>query len=308
MNPKVSVIIPTYNRCKDLMNCIESICNNIYTNIEIIVVDNASSDGTESAVKNSIYYGLDNFIYIKLPENVMAAGGRNAGIKKAQGDYLLFVDSDNIIDKNMIDQLVKEMEQNSQIGLIGPLMLYYKKKDMIWFVNNSINKMTSRTTYYHQNEIINLPPKTELLDTDHIPNVFMTRRKIILHVQSFDPIYYIMYEEADFAARIRASGYQIKVLTSAVTYHNVPLPDEETTNEMRKLGCDDPQRTYHFSKNRSIYMRKFAPWYGKILYFCIFEFVFAFCYSYVSIKNHRYDITKSWWKGLVKGISIKINR
>lgn len=126
----------------------------------------------------------------------------------------------------------------------------------------------------------------------------MTRRDVQKKVGKFDPEYYIMYEEADFATRIRNLGYEIEVFTEAITYHNCPTPDELLENEMRRLGCDNPERTYHFSKNRNIFMTKYAPWYGKLLYFCVFRFLFAMYYEKIAKKNNRKDIAKAWHKGM----------
>lgn len=74
---------------------------------------------------------------------------------------------------------------------------------------------------------------SELIQTDHIPNAFMTRKNIIDSIGGFDRQYFIMYEEADFAARIRKLKKDIVVECKAVTYHNIPLPKECVENEMR---------------------------------------------------------------------------
>lgn len=62
-----------------------------------------------------------------------------------------------------------------------------------------------------------------------------------------------MYGEADFAERIRRKGYKVMCCFRVVAYHDIPLPEQNVENEMRKLGCDNPLRIYHFSKNRNIY-------------------------------------------------------
>ncbi len=90
---KVSVIIPTYNRSAVLQKCVDSVLRSDYSPIEVVIVDNASTDDTESVCASR--YGADTdgrqIQYVRLPENRMAAGGRNAGIGHATGDYLLFL-------------------------------------------------------------------------------------------------------------------------------------------------------------------------------------------------------------------------
>lgn len=146
MKPLVSVVIPTYNRCKEVMECLDSVLKCNYKNLEVIVVDNASTDNTLECLKN-LYTGDSKIKIIHLRYNKMAAGGRNAGIKVSRGKYLLFLDSDNIVDPLMIDFLVEEMENNKNLGLVGPLMLYEKDKKRIWFKGNKINYVTSKTSY-----------------------------------------------------------------------------------------------------------------------------------------------------------------
>ena len=294
---RVSVIIPTFNRCEDVMRLLESLCKSTYRDFEIILVDNASTESF-SAVVDAWKENDIPLQYVRLEKNMMAAGGRNAGIHYASGEFLCFIDSDNIVDSDMLLHLVETMDEDKQIGMVGPLMLYYKKPDRIWFAGNDINMVTSKTTYWNKEQSMNSVHLDEIFETDHIPNLMMVRKSVQEQIGDFDESYYIMYEEADYAWRIRNAGYKIVVCASAVTYHNCYLQEEIVDNEMRKLGCENAQRTYHFSKNRGVFIRRYAPWYGKIAYFCCFRFVFAVIYCGIAIKNGRSDIAKAWWKGI----------
>lgn len=294
---KVSIIIPIYNRSEDLKRLLASIHKSSFRDYEIIIVDNCSIENIEEIALS--WSDKEDVRYMRLQKNMMAAGGRNAGMKEACGEYFLFVDSDNIVEPKMIEKLVNELDRQQNVGLIGPLMLYYKRPEIIWFAGNDISLFTSKTTYFNHNLPLGDVELPEVIKTHHIPNLMMTRRTIIEEVGEFDTEYYIMYEEADFATRVRKAGYEIEVLTDAITYHNCPTPDEMAeSNKMRKLGCDNCERTYHFSKNRNIYMSKYASWFGKILYFSIFRFIFAAYYEFIAIKNNRYDIAKAWHKGM----------
>lgn len=294
--PLVSVIIPNYNRCDDLRNCLDSVLKSDYSNIEIIVVDNNSTDNSKQLI-NFYVHEYKNITALYLEENLMAAGGRNAGIRVANGHYLLFIDSDNIIERTMISFLVIAMEEDPRIGLIGPIMYYYQDKTKCWFAGNVINNITSKTKYFTNDRYIEGLRAKKFGDTDHIPNCMMVRKSIQEKVGLFDETYYIMYEEADFARRIRDFGYQIKINIDAVTYHNVQLPNE-ITDPMRKIGCDNPIRTYHFSKNRNLYMSKYAPLLGKISYFCFFRFFYAGVYVLYALLHKRPDIARAWLRGV----------
>lgn len=294
--PVVSIIIPTYNRSKDIIKLLDSIAVSSFSDYEVIVVDNHSEEDIESLVRERAMTD-ERLKFVGLDFNMMAAGGRNEGIRNAKGDYFLFIDSDNVIDPDMIKNLISYMERDSHVGMIGPIMMYYRRPKMIWFAGNEINLITSRTIYWNHNEMIEHLKSSSLFETDHIPNVMMVSRKVQQEIGFFDEKYYIMYEEADFAARVRKAGYKIMVCKDAVTYHNCLLPSEIADNEMRKLGCDNPERTFHFSKNRGIFIRKYAPWYGRLAYFAVFRFLFIGYYCGAALKNHRADIARAYLRG-----------
>ena len=110
---KVSVIIPAYNKSNYTIRTVESVLNQDYTNIEIIVVDDGSTDDTKIRLdkyKDKIFY------YYK--ENQGASEARNLGIKKASGDYLAFIDCDDIFYKTKISKSVEELEKNNEYGFI----------------------------------------------------------------------------------------------------------------------------------------------------------------------------------------------
>src|SRR5665811_835930 len=94
INPLVSVIVPTKNSAKFLESCLRSIKSQSYKNIEIIVVDNGSIDGTKR-----ISGKYTELILAKGPER---SAQKNFGVKKAKGEYIYFVDSDFILEKDVI--------------------------------------------------------------------------------------------------------------------------------------------------------------------------------------------------------------
>jgi glycosyltransferase involved in cell wall biosynthesis len=102
--PKVSVIIPTYNRAGLLKRAIQSVLNQIYQDFEIIIVDDASTDNTENVIES---FKEHRIRYIKHESNKGAAVARNTGIKFANENYIAFQDSD---DEWLPEKLEKQME------------------------------------------------------------------------------------------------------------------------------------------------------------------------------------------------------
>lgn len=103
-NPLVSVIVPAYNVHQYLDDCISSIVCQTYSNIQIIIVDDGSTDGTSS--KCDSWQRRDNRIIAIHKRNNGASSARNRGIQEATGEYCLFVDSDDLIERDAITKLV----------------------------------------------------------------------------------------------------------------------------------------------------------------------------------------------------------
>jgi glycosyltransferase involved in cell wall biosynthesis len=113
----ISVIIPTYNRAQVLSRAVESVLGQSYNNLELIVVDDGSSDNTAEAIKEIEDKRIK---YIKSSENKGVAAARNAGIKESHGDYIAFLDSDDqwLPDKLKLSLEVFKNNSDLNIGLV----------------------------------------------------------------------------------------------------------------------------------------------------------------------------------------------
>jgi glycosyltransferase involved in cell wall biosynthesis len=107
MNPKVSVVIPTYNRADKVREAIESVLAQTFTDIEVIVVDDGSSDETANALRN--IFG-DRIHYYFQP-NQGASVARNKGIAEARGEWIAFLDSDDLWEKDKLEWQFKALER-----------------------------------------------------------------------------------------------------------------------------------------------------------------------------------------------------
>lgn len=107
---KISVIVPVYNIMDWLPRCVESICGQTYSDLEIILVDDGSNDGTEKLVDELAE--KDGRIRVFHKENGGSSSARNLGISKAGGRWIGFVDSDDYIDSRMYERLMKCIEEH----------------------------------------------------------------------------------------------------------------------------------------------------------------------------------------------------
>jgi GT2 family glycosyltransferase len=267
MNKLVSIIIPTRNRCELLDACLRSIYQSTYEKFEVIVLDNASSDHTRTMVKNQ----YPSVRLIELSNNSFVAASRNLGIKYARGEYLLFIDDDNIIHQQMVEELINIFHSDPRIGMAGPKMYYRNSKNVIWWAGASINLLTSRTIYRGLNET-DQGQYDQVSATEHIPNVFMVKKEVVGDIGEFSEEYKMSYSESDYAMRAGAAGYKIMYCPKAVAYHDIALPHKY--NRPFKL----PMRAYYFARNRVIYMKKFSPRMNFIFFMMGFYPVFTFGY------------------------------
>lgn len=147
----VSVIIPVYNVKEYLKKCIFSVIEQSYRNLEIILVDDGSTDGSESIC--DLFALEDNRIKVIHKENGGLGLARNAGIKVANGEYIYFIDSDDYVNKDAINNLMFNIEKYNCDTVIGgftrvnenDVKLYSKKNSSLTFVNSEVkNRLLPR--------------------------------------------------------------------------------------------------------------------------------------------------------------------
>ncbi|MGK7368687.1 MAG: glycosyltransferase family 2 protein, partial [Candidatus Halalkalibacterium sp. M3_1C_030] len=128
--PKVHIIILNWNGKEDTIECLNSLKALEYPNFEIVVVDNASSDGSVSEIK-------DKFPETTLLESEINrgyAGGNNIGLRYAlnhDSDYAWILNNDTVVDKNALGSLVKKMKIDGSIGICGSRLVYYHDRETI---------------------------------------------------------------------------------------------------------------------------------------------------------------------------------
>lgn len=108
MNEKISIIVPVYNSEKYLRDCLDSVVNQTYENIEIIIVNDGSKDDSEKICRE--YEKKDSRIKYFYQENQGVSSARNLGLENMRGDYFIFVDSDDIADLRLLEILYKNLK------------------------------------------------------------------------------------------------------------------------------------------------------------------------------------------------------
>ncbi|MGC4032720.1 MAG: glycosyltransferase family 2 protein [Tepidisphaeraceae bacterium] len=121
--PKVSIVMVNWNRYDDVLFALKSIREQDYPNVEIIVVDNGSKDGSPDKLASETDVAL-----IRLCKNCGPSEARNVGLRSADGKYLLLLDSDAILARNTLRVLVDRMEGEPDLGILGCRILNYTSR------------------------------------------------------------------------------------------------------------------------------------------------------------------------------------
>ena len=148
--PKVSIIIPIYNTDKYLSKCIDSIISQTYQNLEIILVDDGSTDDSDKIADD--YARKDQRIKVIHQKNTGQSAARNAGLEIATGEYISFIDSDDKIEKSFIEKLLDPYltDKNTALSICG---IHYKRlnqhsaEDVYINSLRSVNKKESQKSY-----------------------------------------------------------------------------------------------------------------------------------------------------------------
>jgi hypothetical protein len=210
--PLVSIIMVNYNGKKFLSDCLNSIFHQTYYPFEVIMVDNASKDG-------SVEYVHQNFPEVKmfiLSENLGFAGGTNAGIRQAKGEFVLTLNNDTIIAPDFIDELVKPMVSDSSVGMCASKMIFPDGRI------NSTAICISRSGAAWDRGM----GEPDLGQYDVAEEVFgpcagasLYRSNMFDKIGLFDEDFFLYMEDVDLAFRARLSGWKCMYVPTARVVH-----------------------------------------------------------------------------------------
>lgn len=134
--PLISIIVPVYNTENYLKDCIESILQQSYKNIEIILVNDGSTDSSPKICND--YSNMDNRIFVLHKENSGVSAARNSGIAVSRGEWITFIDSDDIVSENYIQTLANMLKDNKCLPCVGTATFREK------IPNEPLNSTTAR--------------------------------------------------------------------------------------------------------------------------------------------------------------------
>ena len=222
---RVSIIIPHWNGIDTLSECLISLFKTRHDSYEVIVVDNASTDGSQPWLKNT-------YPQVKLIENDKNygyAGGCNRGALEANGDYLIFLNNDTIQDPDWIQNLEKFMKKDKMIAAVQPKILNYFNKRIFDYAGGSGGYMDRFCFPFARGRIFSKQEEDigQYNDSKQCfwssGTAFMIRKELFFEAGKFDEYFFSHMEEIDLCWRLQAMGFQIWVEPDAVVYHKNAL-------------------------------------------------------------------------------------
>jgi len=210
----ISVIIVNYNGRHLLKECLESILNQSYPSIEIILIDNASQDGSIELVAAL----FPDVKVVTLQTNTGFSGGNLEGLKYATGDYIMLINNDVIVDKDCISNLTASMEKHQDVGIGAAKILVYGKDsiDSAGDGFSTLLKGFKRGEGFQSNNY----DKEEFV-FGACAGAAMYKREMIEQIGFFDDDFFLIYEDVDLSFRAQLFGWKALYIPSAIAYHKV---------------------------------------------------------------------------------------
>jgi len=212
-NPLVSVIVLNYNAGELLLNCIESIKKSAYKNLEIIVVDNISTDKSQKICKEK----YPSIKLIQNDENFGYCEGNNIGIREAKGDYIIILNPDTIVESNWIEELISAYNKFGE-GLYQPKHLSLNEKTVYMSAGNMLNIFGFGYAREKGNKDENQFNEIEEIGYASGTCLF-TSSAVLKKVGLFDPFIFLYHDDLDLGWRASQLGIKSYYVPTSLIYH-----------------------------------------------------------------------------------------
>jgi len=279
--PKVAIIVLNWNGWQDTIECLESLNSVDYPGLEVIIVDNASTDSSVREIRSwahnniSIYSessqiysqlnikslargtkypkGICQLILLSLDTNTGFCTGNNIGMMQAKADgaeYFLILNNDTIVTPNFLKPMVNAAQLEDNVGLVGGLICYADEPNKIWFAGGIFDKYLESHRRLDGHSVSEITPD-KVLDADWISGCMMLiPRAVYEQIGGFYEGFFIWGEEWDYSIRVKRAGYRLVISTNSHIYHKVG----------HSLGVLKPLSYYYGTRNRLLLKRMHLPW------------------------------------------------
>lgn len=254
---KISIILVNYNGADVLTDCLNSVEKFIPRyNYEIIIVDNDSQDNSIDIIENK----FPNIKLIKLSKNIGFGSGNNAGAKVAKGEFLFLLNTDTIITSNILPHLIDLMEENPEVGIIGPKLLFPDGSFQISFSPKISIKGEIEAKKLHS--YAQSPAKLNLLENNFqqikevdivVGAAFFIRADLFHSLGGFDEKFFMYFEESDLCQRVKNAGYKVLYTPEVSLIH---IRGHSVNKIANKMAVEyRHSQIYYYQKHRPLWER-----------------------------------------------------
>ncbi|MEE2754363.1 MAG: glycosyltransferase [Candidatus Latescibacterota bacterium] len=216
---QVDVVIPLFNKAEYTQACLESLetaRNGV--SFRLILVDNGSTDGTDALLKR----WADRAVVVRPGENLGFAKGNNLGASHGDSPYVLFLNNDTVAEDGWLDRLVEAMEEDDEIGIVGPKLLYLDRT----IQHAGLEIINGVPDHAFRNADENDPQANVSRDLDMVTGAcLMIRRELLETLDGFDEGYLNGVEDVDLCLRLRDRGFRVRYVAESVLLHHEGTSD-----------------------------------------------------------------------------------
>lgn len=299
MDKRTAIILLNWNSYEHTANCIASLQNVTPANFDVIVVDNGSSDGSGTMLKQNFAH----IKYIQAPTNLGFAGGNNKGFEYAIAhgyEYSLMLNNDTFVEPNFLELLTNYMDAHKNVGAIQPKIFFNNNRQKIW--NGGSYFLSWLGWTYSKNYMRTAgPAQNNFAEVDWITGcALLVRTSIVQQIGALNDHFFIYYEDVDFSFRIRQAGYKLIFHPQSVIYHIAGMANKAKVKG--KEGYANPYVHYLNFRNHIWVLRTYTKWYQwPTTFITLIAYSFAIMLYFVV----RWRITKlaMMLKGIYHGFT-----
>lgn len=219
--PSVAVVVLTWNGRDLTLDCLRSLEAVTTPNVRVMVVDNASTDGTVAAIRDRYRERID---ILENPANLGFAEGNNAGIRRALDEgarFILLLNNDTTVAPNFIDELLLAMRESGGIGIATPKIYFAEPPNRIWYAGGEISLWRGTARHIGIRET-DRGQHDRPRDVDYASGcAFFARREVFERVGLLDESYRAYFEDADLCMRAAKAGFRIRYVPAAKVWHRI---------------------------------------------------------------------------------------
>ena len=216
---KVSIIILNWNGKNNTLECLESVKEIDYSNFEVIVVDNGSTDGSPTEIRRQ----YPEITVLETGKNLGYAEGNNVGIRYAiaqRADFVFLLNNDAIVDSQILNSFLEATQLYPDAGIFGGKVYDYGEPNKIQFAGAIWDEKTCYFLHMGEGEIDDGKTFESYREVDFaIGCVLFFRKELIEKVGYLEPKFFLNYEETDWCFRSRRSGYKCIFVPKAKVWH-----------------------------------------------------------------------------------------